>query len=221
MSGAGAARGHAPTQCTLHAGWLMDGNTTDGLGEEGNVAPAEITFAELDTLYAWVYAHAPAAVRRTGLVRIEDVDEVVDRIIDDVRRSPQRLAELFASKTGLHTVVYCATSRWRADSKRRIQASDKRETLYARETYESREQRSVTEERVEVIELARIVNRAIDRMPPLRRSVFRLMRGEERLSRIKVAQQLGISPDAVKLHMTRALRTLREVEREWRSGNHE
>jgi RNA polymerase sigma factor (sigma-70 family) len=194
----------------------MDGNTTDGLGEEGNVAPAELTFAELDALYAWVYAHAPAAVRRTGLVRIDDVDEVVDRIIDDVRRSPQRLAELFASKTGLHTVVYCATSRWRADSKRRIQASDKRETLYARETYESREQRSVTEERVEVTELVDIVNRAIDRMPPLRRSVFRLVRGDEHLSRLQTARRLGISPDAVKLHMTRALRALLEVVAEWK-----
>jgi RNA polymerase sigma factor (sigma-70 family) len=194
----------------------MDGNTTNGLGEEGNVAPAELTFAELDALYAWVYAHAPAAVRRTGLVRIEDVDEVVDRIIDDVRRSPPRLAELFANKTGLQRVVYCATSRWRADSKRRIQASDKRETLYARETYESREQRSVTEERVDVSELVDIVNRAIDRMPPLRRRVFRLVRGDEHLSRLQTARRLGISPDAVKLHMTRALRALLEVVAEWK-----
>lgn len=59
------------------------------------------------------------------------------------------------------------------------------------------------------------VSDAIDRMPPLRRNVFLLVRVEG-LSHKQVAKQLGLSQTAIEKHMTRAIAELVRVRRSLR-----
>lgn len=65
-----------------------------------------------------------------------------------------------------------------------------------------------TDEKVRENELARILEREIDELPPRMREVFLLSR-EEGLSHKEIASRLGISDKTVKLQVTKTLKILK------------
>ncbi|WP_198674115.1 RNA polymerase sigma factor [Chitinophaga alhagiae] len=71
-----------------------------------------------------------------------------------------------------------------------------------------RELRNNTEEEVLTRAYLRHLHRLLDTLPPQTRKVFRLCR-EQQHSYEEVAEQLGISRNAVKKHMVRAMKTLK------------
>lgn len=53
-----------------------------------------------------------------------------------------------------------------------------------------------------------ILRQAVGQLPPQQREVYRLMK-EQGLQRDRVAEQLGISPETVKVHLAQAMRSIR------------
>jgi RNA polymerase sigma-70 factor (ECF subfamily) len=66
------------------------------------------------------------------------------------------------------------------------------------------------EDRAASSEAFSLVERAVDGLPPAQRAVF-VLREAERLSTGETAAALGITPDAVKVRLHRARRTLRDA----------
>jgi RNA polymerase sigma-70 factor (ECF subfamily) len=67
---------------------------------------------------------------------------------------------------------------------------------------------------VQTAELARVVQRAIDELPPRCREVF-LLRRQHELSYAEIAQILGIAPKTVEIHIGVALKALRKKLADW------
>lgn len=59
-------------------------------------------------------------------------------------------------------------------------------------------------------EFQAILKKAIDRLPPQQRQVYQLIKNEE-LTKVEVAEILGISPNTVKTHFDAAVRSIRAI----------
>ena len=86
-----------------------------------------------------------------------------------------------------------------------------REARYMKSIYPSGStSRDATEDDLRGSELQNIINRAIDRLPPVCREVFILSRYEN-LSYKQIASALSISVNTVEKHMVKALAALRKA----------
>ena len=76
--------------------------------------------------------------------------------------------------------------------------------------------RAATDDALNVSELETALANAIDRLPPRAAHAYRLVR-EQHMSYAQAADVMGISTHTVEIHMMRALKSLREQLREWRT----
>jgi RNA polymerase sigma-70 factor (ECF subfamily) len=77
--------------------------------------------------------------------------------------------------------------------------------------------RTATDDALIVSELETALASAIDRLPPRAAHAYRLVR-EQHMSYAQAAEVMGISTHTVEIHMIRALKSLREQLREWRTA---
>jgi RNA polymerase sigma-70 factor (family 1) len=76
--------------------------------------------------------------------------------------------------------------------------------------------RAATDDALNVAELEAALGSAIDRLPPRAAHAYRLVR-EQHMSYAQAADIMGISTHTVEIHMVRALKSLREQLKEWRT----
>jgi RNA polymerase sigma-70 factor (family 1) len=76
--------------------------------------------------------------------------------------------------------------------------------------------RAATDDALNVADLEAALVSAIDRLPPRAAHAYRLVR-EQHMSYAQAAEVMGISTHTVEIHMIRALKSLREQLRDWRT----
>jgi RNA polymerase sigma factor (sigma-70 family) len=182
------------------------------------VTSASARMRAINSSLAQLTKRLPLLVRRTAPGLDEaDVDEIVSRLAQRGWREMERDPEFARNPHALEAMVQKAAANYVLDVRKLRARRRHRESLFHEEIDASSYGWMNPEARAIGREFDRVLHRAIQALPELRRRVYHAVVIDE-MSHEQVSEALGLSLQAVKGHMVRANKQVRKLCLDYQRG---